>query len=437
LFAPEEFLQLMSKQAQPNGKVTGPDVGADISAQVSLAMDSGPIVSFNPGAGKSKSTFARTSDDQFKIKLGLKDDLTMDEPENLRKLLHSSKTLIQYLRDNPNSLLNRVYGIIRVTFADTDTYVILMSDAAYGQDKKLAERSDVRFEKYDLKGRSRNDLAAKNKPGSSTLINGEFMDWEGNTMHLSNNHCRVLQDVVKRDAEFLALHNLIDYSLFVTVATASLWESAEPLVVPVKLDHISLPGVVVSSTLDNTAAVVDQVYDHGYIAAFNKGLKEFGFVQGDAVRAVRAGDVITSVCHSDGVCAGTFDGIQDKLNNPPIGENFSIHVRRKQEPLGCGGTPGEPFCFESTQPHLDKRLGKMVLKTYTISIIDYLNQRNWFKRAEELVPSRYGKFSNYDGKIVDFVTEVCPVGLDDHVSDSFVVLPTGAAGASQHAESSS
>jgi hypothetical protein len=195
-------------------------------------VNAGPITSLNPGAGKSGSTFATLGDQKFKLKMGLKyytktvkSKLSgMNEPGNLMKLLKDSsgkEHLYNHFKHNPESLLNRIYGMLKISFGGMRSYCILMDDAFYHKDADAGNyvgKGVDSFTRYDLKGASRNQEEKSPDPNGFSVINYEFKQNENAQMVLSDQACTEFRTVVNKDAMFLGEHGMIDYSLLLMSA---------------------------------------------------------------------------------------------------------------------------------------------------------------------------------------------------------------------------
>jgi len=193
----------------------------DVSVILRDSVLAGPLVTFTPGAGKSGSGFAMTADKRFKIKMGLKNNTEMHEPQVLFQMLRGNpatkaEALVDYLATNPGSILNRHYGVMRLSLGYTRSWITVLDDAFYGMDdlaEKQQKESDAKivFTRYDLKGESRQQ--DKKRRGGYALINGDFKEREQGKVELSESQCIRLHQSVKKDVTFLAGHNIIDYSL--------------------------------------------------------------------------------------------------------------------------------------------------------------------------------------------------------------------------------
>eukprot|EP00930_Biecheleria_cincta_P034300 TRINITY_DN23719_c0_g1_i1.p1 TRINITY_DN23719_c0_g1~~TRINITY_DN23719_c0_g1_i1.p1 ORF type:complete len:716 (+),score=110.80 TRINITY_DN23719_c0_g1_i1:247-2148(+) len=177
------------------------------------SVRAGPIMPLSPGAGKSGSGFGVTWDGAFKIKLGLKANSKVDEPQNLMRMMAEAEgheSLPTHFKKHPNSLINRVFGLLEIGLGAMTSHVAVLDDGFYSMDA-AAKQAGLNFTRYDLKGASRNQ---DEKTGSGwCLINGDFKEREKNKLHLGEGQCLKLRAAVKADADFLQAHNMIDYSL--------------------------------------------------------------------------------------------------------------------------------------------------------------------------------------------------------------------------------
>eukprot|EP00931_Biecheleriopsis_adriatica_P045243 TRINITY_DN25933_c0_g1_i2.p1 TRINITY_DN25933_c0_g1~~TRINITY_DN25933_c0_g1_i2.p1 ORF type:complete len:588 (-),score=102.51 TRINITY_DN25933_c0_g1_i2:7-1770(-) len=272
-----QFGELMNQQA--------------MKQDIRESINSGPLMSFSPGAGKSGSTFGSTADRRFKVKMGVKAHSKVDEVTKLYNMMNPPSdssgipSLQEYLQNHPKSLLNCYYGLLKLSFGSVSSWTLLMQDASYGI---LDEAKDQKMtvDAYDLKGASR-DQTKKSKEGASTKVNGDWTE-AGGVFKVSAEACTALLGAETDDTSFLESHNLIDYSLYVVHA-------------------------------QNTKGEIN------------------------------------------GMCAAT----------------------------------GKPFCVQEGDD------------IYTVSIIDYLNDYNWFKAGESTL--HLGKFDNYKAKLDAFAAQSCPL----------------------------
>jgi hypothetical protein len=208
---------------------TRTDGSQDVSDDFLLSVKSGPLRNLNPGAGKSGSTFASAFDGIFKVKLGLMQVkfVQIDEPDVLKNLMlgESSKgsavSLGEHFVKNPQSAINRVYGLLRLDVGPVDAFCIWMEDAGYNVDDQAAlAASDPNLQapsvlRYDMKGPNRYK-SRTNAVGSYTLDRGNFHADE-KRLNLGDEQCLNLRAVLKADNDFLDSRKIIDYSYFVEI----------------------------------------------------------------------------------------------------------------------------------------------------------------------------------------------------------------------------
>jgi len=220
LYGEKEFAILRQKAA--SGNHLGP---GDVSNVLLDSVKSGPLVSFSPGAGKSGSGFVRAWDDKMKLKIGVKQSQYMDEPKNLLQLIEGTETakpLHDHLKRNPNSLLNRYYGLVRTRMFSMESWTLVMQDASYEQDSRVQalKKTDaaLQYTRYDLKGKSRSLTKKQEEDKQFTLINGDFKENEEDKLELTSRQCWRLRKAIRLDGQYLQEHKMIDYSLFIGVA---------------------------------------------------------------------------------------------------------------------------------------------------------------------------------------------------------------------------
>jgi len=220
VYGTDDWRELWKRNTMPNhqGK-------ENIAHQLQKSVEEGPLVSFSPGAGKSGSGFARTWDNTFKVKLGVKKDRLMDEISNLLRLLKGSdglKPLRSHLRDHPYSLLNRYFGLLKVSFGGKSSWGLLMQDATYLMDARVSKEKKkdrhLVYTRYDLKGKSRDQNEKQAEDKQFCLLNADFREREDNRLRLNSDQCTLFRTATRIDADYLDTFNIIDYSLFLGVA---------------------------------------------------------------------------------------------------------------------------------------------------------------------------------------------------------------------------
>jgi hypothetical protein len=224
LLGESDFAMLRTKATSCN--TFGP---ADYTETLLESVKSGPLITFDPGAGKSGSGFCRAFDDKMKVKRGVKKTWgRIDEPGNLRHLVLGTETappMHEHFKRNPNSLMNRYFGFVRTSMFNLASWTLIMQDASYDQDARVQAlrktTSALTYTRYDLKGKSRDPDEMQKPDKQFTLLNGDFKENEDNKLKLSSRQCWRLRKAVRLDAQYLHEHDMIDYSLFVGVASGS------------------------------------------------------------------------------------------------------------------------------------------------------------------------------------------------------------------------
>jgi len=271
-----------------------PGSDLEVTRDLIASFEEGPLVSLTgKSGGKSGAEFMKTANGRFVIKGGLLEGKRMDEVSNIETLLDGNPSLAAHFTDHPTSTLNRIYGVIHaeignsITSSDSVVFAIL-EDATHRQNLVMESKGDdVGYITYDLKSRPGVD--------QSMFIHSQESRTHGNGhMVVTPAQCDRLIETVRADGAFLHAHDMIDFSLFVGVATSDL----------------------------------DEVPD-------------------------------------------------------------------------CPANLKAPLCLTGRVP----QTGSLV--QYTVSIIDYLNNLNWFKTIENARPDKFGKFDDWDEKIADLTSKIC------------------------------
>lgn len=230
-----------------------------MSPKLKEAVLAGPLESFVPGAGKSGSGFVKTKklidkatgEEKLRFvlkrwchtkwgdrdtgcdQLGMKEERRDVEPPNLMRLVTGADgkgSLLEHLERHPMSLLNRVYGLFRVSALGYTMFVMVLGDATFGAKAIASKYQASRFLTYDLKGRSvdltrRVPMDARglnmNTQQPTTGQNGDFTVLEktphgDGVLFLENNDCGSLREIIRLDTDFLYKRVHIDYSVYVT-----------------------------------------------------------------------------------------------------------------------------------------------------------------------------------------------------------------------------
>ena len=155
-------------------------------------------------AGKSGSFFISTDNGEYMIKT-----LKYDEFELIRNSF--LQQYIEYIRNNPQSLLCRIYGIYNlIQYNGSDFYIIVMRNV-------IGSLKDNIVAKFDLKGSTTNrEVKALDmtKIDNDVMKDLNFNDIEFGIM-INNKNIEKIRGITTKDSTFLAKLGLMDYSLFI------------------------------------------------------------------------------------------------------------------------------------------------------------------------------------------------------------------------------
>ena len=153
--------------------------------------------------GKSGSFFISTDDNKYMIKTLKKEEFELIRLTFLIKY-------INYLKENPESLICRIFGMYKLKMEKGKNVLIIIMKNLIGDLK------DNIICQYDLKGSTLNrkshfDPQIVDKKVMKDLNFDEFEI----ALLFSEKNSNKIKDIVKRDSEFLSNLELMDYSLFV------------------------------------------------------------------------------------------------------------------------------------------------------------------------------------------------------------------------------
>ncbi|KAI6651750.1 hypothetical protein LOD99_4998 [Oopsacas minuta] len=159
--------------------------------------------------GKSGSFFFFSYDKKYIVK-------TINTVE-LNFMIRNLDPYYRYLKDNPNSLLTRYYGLVKLRFMSEQEFimVVIMENVFY------LEEGLILKERYDLKGSVTNRQTVKRgmgRPRNKTMKDLD-MDSYFKFKDISTKKCLLSQ--LELDTEFLQTHGAMDYSLLVGVTATS------------------------------------------------------------------------------------------------------------------------------------------------------------------------------------------------------------------------
>jgi 1-phosphatidylinositol-4-phosphate 5-kinase len=167
--------------------------------------DSGMLEKFTEG--KSGSFFYFTRDWRYIIKTVTDEELAM--------MKRIAQPYYHYLKDNPDTLLPRFFGLYRVRMASEQSYIsvvvmenILFSQAGLGMNVK-----------YDLKGSTHGRRTLK-KDAVRSRYKGTLKDLDlDRKVALGKDNRERLVEQLDKDAAFLSSHAIMDYSLLLGIHT--------------------------------------------------------------------------------------------------------------------------------------------------------------------------------------------------------------------------
>ena len=164
--------------------------------------------------GKSGSFFISTDDNKYMIKT-----LKSDELELLKHAF--LKEYIEHLKNNPRSLLCRLYGMYNIILGQGDEVLIIVMRNVIGDFK------DNTIVKFDLKGSTYKRTANFDMVDNNNVLKDlDFNEFEKSIM-LSKSSITKLREATTKDSQFLCKSDLMDYSLFLVKLTLSKQEAED------------------------------------------------------------------------------------------------------------------------------------------------------------------------------------------------------------------
>lgn len=156
-------------------------------------------------AGKSGSLFFTSADKKYLVKT-----ISNEEFNHFKEILPD---YVAYISANSKSLLNRIYGLHQI---ETKTQSGVRERFTIVVMQNVMCTSNYLGDKYDLKGST---YKRKTKGNDFTTIPGKDLNILEKKLKfaISPKDYRDLVDQLKKDADFLAEKNIIDYSLLVGI----------------------------------------------------------------------------------------------------------------------------------------------------------------------------------------------------------------------------
>lgn len=160
------------------------------------------------GAGKSGSTMYWSKNREFIAK-------TMTSIE-VQQAKYQIPRYTSHIAWNPDSLLARCYGMIRVKSGFETTYLLIMRNALYEEPKTSILKTKPKVPKiiYDLKG----SMYGRTARGSETIRKDlDFVRAKHRIQFCNSSDYAHFSDQLRRDVEFLKFMCVLDYSLLVSM----------------------------------------------------------------------------------------------------------------------------------------------------------------------------------------------------------------------------
>ena len=156
--------------------------------------------------GKSGSFFISTDDNKYMIK-------TLKSKE-LHLLKHAFlKEYIKHIKENPKSLLCRLYGMYNIILGEGDEILIIVMRNVIGSFKNNT------IVKFDLKGstyKRKSNFQMEND--NNVMEDLDFIEFEKSII-MSKQSIKRLREITEIDSNFLRRNGLMDYSLFLVKLT--------------------------------------------------------------------------------------------------------------------------------------------------------------------------------------------------------------------------
>jgi len=135
--------------------------------------------------------------------------------EELKVILAVLPYMHEHFINNPHSIISRVYGVYTVKMqAYEQVHLILMQNTLRFDSKNDVSRV------YDLKGSRFKRLVQSHRIVSSTTlkdVNFVNNQRELHEIDLSGDDCRRINEVIRKDSDFLASLNIMDYSILLGI----------------------------------------------------------------------------------------------------------------------------------------------------------------------------------------------------------------------------
>ena len=178
----------------------------DINKMIDSFLPCNNSTTIKESLGKSGSFFISTDDNRYMIK-------TL-KSEELELLKHAFlKEYVKHIKQNPKSLLCRLYGMYNIILGEGDEILIIVMRNVIGSFKNNT------IVKFDLKGSTYKRKANFQMENSNNVMKDlDFIEFEKSIM-MSKQSIKRLRDMTELDSNFLRQSELMDYSLFLVKLT--------------------------------------------------------------------------------------------------------------------------------------------------------------------------------------------------------------------------
>lgn len=215
---------------------------------------------FSPG--KSKSFFYYSRDYRFIIK-------TVHHVEHrfMRKIL---PRYFQYIKENPNTLLTRIYGLHRVKIPYSSKIHFVVMANLFSPDKDI-------HESYDLKGSTLGRKVDEEALGPNSLIPMKDLNWldKDRKFQLGPEKQKIFLEQLEKDAKLLSSLKIMDYSLLVGIHNVSQGQDQRQLdrtlsvIQPKNLHSKNAPSELKDSSFQRTCAIDSNISETSIINSDN------------------------------------------------------------------------------------------------------------------------------------------------------------------------
>ena len=169
-------------------------------------------------SGKSGSFFYYSYDSKYLMK-------TIPETEFL-KFKEMLPDYYTFMYDNPNTLLQRLFGLYMCLFDDIKMYFVVMNNV-FNTALKVHYKYDLKGSTYKRQSRKVKEINYDNYDFDIAMKDNDFTDRK-EKIYLSSYIKRTISNEVRKDSKFLSDHNINDYSFLIGINDQK-WYTKEQL----------------------------------------------------------------------------------------------------------------------------------------------------------------------------------------------------------------